>query len=702
MDSSVFLTTSQRREKNLYRESDNKFRCQYCEVWFSRNSDCIKHEQRFHQIKRVYSCTHCEQFYHSVDELNEHTREHIVTESSFKLYKSAFDGASEIYRKTIVNDPKYPDPSTIFARKDLLKEIVNLMVFHAIKRRTCFFTITVHSVFVKYDLQGDVNQSFPYITNTPSQKINFTFNRSSLLQILVSNIKDVNKRLEDFAENGSGWALVDIPFIDLSFTTTKALKGGCSVRFPSRQGLLIIRNSDQYCLLYCILAFFYKGMLPAHQRISHIHYQTLFDKFDLNGFSFPMSPDEISNFESHDGHNLPSFRVNVYTEVDNEIFPIKISPKDQEDRNTSIINVLLVEGFDENTNTRLYHYILISNPSIFISKRYTKHSRQKFYACEKCFSHFYSIVKFQDHQKVCGKDNKSQLMFYPKTHKKIQYDKPWAKAAQLLVGYLDFESLVVKNKDSLIDKCITCSSDPEIKSCTHSFSNQIQTHIPINYSFLVVDRFDKVLFERKYTGMDAIEDLLMCLYELKPKIKKILESYQEMVLSSDDKKHFEQQTFCYMCNKRFNPFTKSLIKVRDHCHATARYLGAACNSCNMNRRERSLMKIFTHNFSGYDSHLLISKLDKSSFEDITAVPKTGEKFLSLSLDNFYTFVDSMSFLPGSLDALVKTLPSDHPFNLLKQSKEIRFFCKSDEDFNLLFGKWKFRKFKILIIYFGLF
>lgn len=692
MESNIFLTASQRRAKNLFRESDNKFRCQYCEVWFTRNNDCINHEKKFHHIKRIYSCTHCDQFFMSGDELNEHSQRHIVTESSFKLFKTAFNGLSEIYRKTIVSDPKYPDPSTIFARKDLLTEIVNLMVFHAIKRKTCMFTVTVHSVFVKYDLDGNVSESIPYVTNTGSQKINFTFNQVTMLHTLVNNIKDVNKRLEDFAENGSGWTLIDVPFIDLTFTSAKSLKGGCSVRYPSRQGLINIKNSDQFCLLYCILAHFYRAMLPASKRSSHLGYQRLLEKFNLEGFSFPMSPDEISKFETDKGHNLPPFRVNVFTEVDKEVYPIKISTRDSEEDHVSIINVLLVNGLNESSNSRMYHYILISNPSTYVARQYTYRSREKCFACEICFAHFRSFAKYHDHQKVCGKENKSQLLFYPRTQNKIQYEKPWAKTAQLLTGYLDFESLVVKEQDGVIDKCSKCSTELKTDPCPHSFTKIIHSHVPINYSFVIVDRFDEVLFERFYTGEDAIEDLLLCLYELMPKIKNILQSYQEMVITPENRKHFEEQTICYMCKRGFSTFNKSLLKVRDHCHITARYLGAACNQCNISRVERSLMKIFAHNFSGYDSHLLISKLHKSKFTDITAIPKTGEKFLSLSLDNFYTFVDSMSFLPGSLDALVKTLPQDHLFPILKQSKKIQNICKTDEDFNLLFGKWKFRKF----------
>jgi len=86
--------------------------------------------------------------------------------------------------------------------------------------------------------------------------------------------------------------------------------------------------------------------------------------------------------------------------------------------------------------------------------------------------------------------------------------------------------------------------------------------------------------------------------------------------------------------------------------------------------------------------LIIEKINHPGVENITAIPKSGEKFMSLSINGFYTFCDSMSFLTGSLDSLVKSLPKNHDFKILKQSK-LNQSLKNKKLFQLLLEKWKY-------------
>lgn len=102
------------------------------------------------------------------------------------------------------------------------------------------------------------------------------------------------------------------------------------------------------------------------------------------------------------------------------------------------------------------------------------------------------------------------------------------------------------------------------------------------------------------------------------------------------------------------------------------------------------MKIFAHNFSGYDSHLIIEKIDVKGIKDVQAIPKSGEKFMAVIINNFYTLCDSMNFLTGSLDSLSKTLPVDHQYSILKLSS-LHSRVRGAADFKLLLGKWKYRK-----------
>ena len=138
----------------------------------------------------------------------------------------------------------------------------------------------------------------------------------------------------------------------------------------------------------------------------------------------------------------------------------------------------------------------------------------------------------------------------------------------------------------------------------------------------------------------------------------------------------KEQQDCLVCQE-------SLIReqfvdaVRDHCHITGRFRGAAHNACNLklrlNPKTTSIPVVF-HNLRGYDSHLLmqaISKIkppedegeeltDRQELEKylqeerdykLSCIPNNTEKYISFSLGQL-RFIDSAQFLLASLAKLV--------------------------------------------------
>ena len=73
---------------------------------------------------------------------------------------------------------------------------------------------------------------------------------------------------------------------------------------------------------------------------------------------------------------------------------------------------------------------------------------------------------------------------------------------------------------------------------------------------------------------------------------------------------------------------------------------------------------------GYDSHLILPYLRSSilpELKSVSVIPKSGEKFMAITINRRVTFLDSKSFLAGSLDSLFETIKESCEFSIIKQS-----------------------------------
>ena len=66
-------------------------------------------------------------------------------------------------------------------------------------------------------------------------------------------------------------------------------------------------------------------------------------------------------------------------------------------------------------------------------------------------------------------------------------------------------------------------------------------------------------------------------------------------------REYRHATKCHICFKQFG----DKGKVRDHCHYSGSYRGAAHFSCNLRYEIPRYIPVVFHNLAGYDAHLFI-------------------------------------------------------------------------------------------------
>ena len=94
--------------------------------------------------------------------------------------------------------------------------------------------------------------------------------------------------------------------------------------------------------------------------------------------------------------------------------------------------------------------------------------------------------------------------------------------------------------------------------------------------------------------------------------------------------------------------------MKDHCHITGKYRGAAHNQCNFKLKlnpKTVPIPVVAHNIKNYDAHFIMQAMSRVPGE-LKCIPTNTEKYISFSLEKL-RFIDSVNFLLSSLDSLVK-------------------------------------------------
>ena len=125
-------------------------------------------------------------------------------------------------------------------------------------------------------------------------------------------------------------------------------------------------------------------------------------------------------------------------------------------------------------------------------------------------------------------------------------------------------------------------------------------------------------------------------------------------MTHEDNEDFKNSNKCWICD---NDYIDSDVKTRDHCYITGKYRSSAHKNCNINVKLNHKIPAVFHNLKNYDSHLIMQERDKFNLK-INVIPNELEKYMSLSINNKLSFIDSFQFLDSSIDTLVKNLVKD--------------------------------------------
>ena len=182
--------------------------------------------------------------------------------------------------------------------------------------------------------------------------------------------------------------------------------------------------------------------------------------------------------------------------------------------------------------------------------------------------------------------------------------------------------VIYADLECLPEKMSTCQNNPNEPSTT-----EINKHTPSGYSLYTHCSFDKSKNKLDYyRGKDCMKKFCKDLREHATKIINY-EKKKVIPLTTKEEIDYYKQKICYICKKEFD--TKN-YQVRDHCHHTGKYRGAAHNICNLRYKIPKEIPVVFHNGSTYDYHFIIKELVKEFDGNFECLGENTEKYITFS------------------------------------------------------------------------
>ena len=307
------------------------------------------------------------------------------------------------------------------------------------------------------------------------------------------------------------------------------------------------------------------------------------------------------------------------------------------------VNLMILEEGEKK------HYVAIKSLERLLSMANSRH-KESHYFCDNCLNGFKNQESRDNHQEYCV-SNESVSIEMPKKDPIVTYLNGQHQFRVPFVMYADFESI--------LEPIQGVKNDPSISS-----TRGVNSHKPSGWC--LHSKFEYGNVKRptsQYRGPDCVKKFCE---KIISEAKRLYRSYPEVPMlpltKSQLKKH-KKAKICHICFKEF----KDKGKVRDHCHYTGIYRGAAHFGCNLHYKIPSYIPVVFHNLAGYDAHLFIKELAKHT-KDIGVIAKNVEDYISFSIkvevDKYVDkngeekfkeidlrFIDSFKFMSSRLDSL---------------------------------------------------
>ena len=555
-----------------------------------------------------------------------------------KELEGAFSGAYRCYRTDGIEGKGHVlDVGTYFTRtRKFLIDLLNKETTNRAVRSQA--TIWIRSV------RDEVEQ----VSLAFNSRMMTVYSLNDKNETVTVMIEHMAQQIENPALRNSKFVFDRVLHMDIDFHRLNLTRGSSYIPLPDwlmkKKAIINPKNSDMERFKWAVIAAMkWEEVGNNPERVSKLRrYEGDFDWGDLE---FPFSFRDINKFERNNEKG-----VNILA-VENKKIYICRKGRDY----NRIVNLMLIADV-ENPNKK--HYVAVKSLSRLLSKQNSKHKEAQHF-CSNCSNGFESEIIRDEHYEYCRSKDLVRVEM-PTKNPIVKYTDGQYQFKVPFVIYADFESILVPVSGA--------PNKPEMSS-----TRGINVHQPSGWCMYSKFAYGKITSPLKqYRGRDCISKFCETIMAEAKRLYKSAPKKPMNKLTKEQTVEFKTAKECHICFKKFSPNDR---KVRDHCHYTGKYRGAAHSSCNLRYRIPDYIPVVFHNLAGYDAHLFIKELAKDTTK-IGVIAKNAENYISFSVkvevDKFINkagktalnekskeielrFIDSFKFMSSSLDSLVNNL-----------------------------------------------
>jgi len=674
-----------------------RYKCTECQSTFKRQQTLKAHINQFHKYEKTHPCPRCPKVFLSLASLVQHLNTH-SKKSDFELVKSAFEGVMRTYRLEFQEDLLTLQDAFLKCVKSI-KVQLNILRQDIVSFKFAIIFLIKMTKFVEQEQNMNAEQDFIVIPFRSSKMTILAFD--DITDHIHQAFAEIEVRVEEFNSNGSGYVIEDVMSCNLEISKIKPLAGSCfSHEFITYNKSAVPCIKDVKPVIYqnhCFFLAIAQYFLPSKKDLEDLDCFIL-DNLNISDIPTPVPVKSIQKFEEQNSHLNLSINV-IFKDYQNTYYPIYASKNILAE---NVVNLLLFYtpiNCEESEEVKDFemHYALIRDFGLIFSNSLRANGcARRQYFCYNCFQGLSSAKALIRHSSFC-RNNNSQIVKMPSEGQTIKYIANGRDCQAQFMMVIDFETY-----QKPAQKQCNCSEKKLKKgACKHKSKIQFDLQ-PFAYCLIIVDKFNKVFEHVVYSGEDAGIHAVKTMLKFGHKYGKIMSIVKPPILTEKDLTDYEFAEFCHICGYALlNAKTGIMDKCLDHDHYSQEYVGASHLKCNIRRHERKFLYCWSHNFSGFESHIILKALtelginqdnyqpgnffyedfveqneEKESFfidengmrqyVKLSVMSQSSEKIKTLTMNNVI-FLDSFSFLPSSLDKLVSDLKvSNWHFPILKQ------------------------------------